>query len=340
MLRAPRRGFTLIELLVVIAIIAVLIALLLPAVQAAREAARRSQCINNLKQLGIAMHNYHDSRGAFPPGAMRNDTWSDWSAHTMILPYIEQPALFNAINFGPATGNAGAQPGVDANGNTTVQRAVINGFLCPSDRDKLTSVEGHVNYVGNAGSSAQSFTAVDSFNGIFGISNVHKIVGLRDVTDGTSNTAMMSEHVKGLGSGNSSTLDPTIPTSTVSSIPNTGTINTTPSGGYASCLAANPLGTGTPYNDGYSAGQAWHVGYASTTRYTHIMPPNMWSCDTGASGGGGTQGAFTASSRHSGGVNMLMCDASVRFVKGTVNTTTWWALGTASGNEVISADQF
>jgi prepilin-type N-terminal cleavage/methylation domain-containing protein len=134
--RSPR-GFTLIELLVVIAIIAVLIALLLPAVQAAREAARRAQCVNNLKQIGLGLHNYASAISSFPLGQSRgqfngtNDYngWSDWSCHAMMLPYIEQQALYNSINFFfVCDGGAYAK-----SANSTAYNTVVSGFLCPSD---------------------------------------------------------------------------------------------------------------------------------------------------------------------------------------------------------------
>ena len=124
-----RNGFTLIELLVVIAIIAVLIALLLPAVQAAREAARRSQCVNNLKQFGIAMHNYHDVFGALPFGHGPFG-WNDWNAPSLLLPYLEQTQIYNAINF--ANGISGAAPGNAQ--NNTIQQTQVNTLLCPSER--------------------------------------------------------------------------------------------------------------------------------------------------------------------------------------------------------------
>src|SRR4051794_27977274 len=148
----PRRhsGFTLIELLVVIAIIAVLIALLLPAVQAAREAARRAQCINNLKQIGLALHNYHQAIDSLPPGHFGTG-WNDWNSTTMLLPYMEQGALYNTINF--ANVGDAADPGYRP--NTTAFRTKINGLLCPSDPDRLTNVFGHSNYYGNCGNTPE-----------------------------------------------------------------------------------------------------------------------------------------------------------------------------------------
>ena len=144
-----RRGFTLIELLVVIAIIAVLIALLLPAVQSAREAARRAQCTNNLKQMGLALHNYVNTTDRFPWGAGPWG-WNDWSGHVMLLPYMEQQSMFNAINFvnGCADNRCGGM-------NTTAVYNKVQGFLCPSDLDRLSTPHGHNNYMGNAGSAPE-----------------------------------------------------------------------------------------------------------------------------------------------------------------------------------------
>ena len=152
--RSSRRGFTLIELLVVIAIIAVLIALLLPAVQAAREAARRAQCVNNLKQIGLALHNYHSSINALPwdhgPGG-----WNEWSGMTMLLPYMEQQPLYNTINFNYIIGNGAATATNGGFLNTTAIQTKLNGLVCPSDLDRLTNTDaGHNNYVMNAGSDA------------------------------------------------------------------------------------------------------------------------------------------------------------------------------------------
>ncbi len=224
--RSDRAGFTLIELLVVIAIIAVLIALLLPAVQAAREAARRAQCVNNLKQLGIALHNYHDVTGVLPWGAGPWG-WNDWSTHVMMLPYMEQTPLYNALNFtnGCADGNCG---GV----NTTGVYRQVATFLCPSDPDRLSTAQGHNNYMGNAGSAPNSFYGWNSqsngayggFAGVFcfvgvacdsppappcGGANGQQpfSIGFRDVTDGLSNTAAFSERIKGIAQGNTTIFD-------------------------------------------------------------------------------------------------------------------------------------
>jgi prepilin-type N-terminal cleavage/methylation domain-containing protein/prepilin-type processing-associated H-X9-DG protein len=346
--REHTRGFTLIELLVVIAIIAVLIALLLPAVQAAREAARRSQCINNLKQIGIALHNYHDQKGVLPWGGGPGIHWMDWSIHTMILPMMEQVALYNLINFGDIVGAGftpagfgGAEPGWIC--NTTVTYTKINAFLCPSDLDRLTNAEGHNNYAGSCGSSPDSVHTPGPMNGAFlgpSPSNAYvtQCKALRDITDGLSNTAFFSEKVKGIGTSNQ--LDPMKPTSTVYNVAQPSVTNT-PNPYYTSCKAINPQTGALITFQGFDGnGRYWHLDYTTYTRYTHVMTPNMWNCGFGNGGGEAMVGAITASSRHPGGVNVLMGDASVRFVKESVATNTWWGLGTAANGEVISADAY
>src|SRR4051794_33258810 len=151
-MRHAPRAFTLIELLVVIAIIAVLIALLLPAVQSAREAARRSQCVNNLKQFGLAIHNYESAAGGLPWGHGYFG-WDDWSAHALLLPSLEQTARYNAINF--ASRGGAATPGNAL--NLTVQKTTVTLFLCPSDIDRLTTAYGKTNYCANSGNNPNSF---------------------------------------------------------------------------------------------------------------------------------------------------------------------------------------
>ena len=207
-----RSGFTLIELLVVIAIIAVLIALLLPAVQAAREAARRAQCVNNLKQLGLAMHNYHAALNAFPMGqsiAWTNsygytyqEGWTDWSCHALLLGYIEQSPLFNAANFQQTCCFSG---GLADAMNSTVYLTRINGFLCPSDANAGTQ---NINsYYGSIGTTvAQGFHTV---SGIFTLEDPYynspcPPISVASVTDGTSNTIAWGEGLVSIsGRGNS-----------------------------------------------------------------------------------------------------------------------------------------
>jgi len=338
MRKAERRGFTLIELLVVIAIIAVLIALLLPAVQAAREAARRAQCTNNMKQLGIALHNYHDTTSSLPWGHGPFG-WNDWSAHVLMLPYLEQAPLFNAINFN-GTINA-ANPGTVQ--NTTAQRTQFAGFLCPSDTDRLTSAEGHLNYAGNSGNVPACFPInvggqVEP-NGMFGPIPDTKIIGFRDVIDGLSFTAAFSEKVKGIGNGsNQTTLDRTNPTASISDITGgTGAMSpmTLPNAAYSVCKGLDPRSPGVTLTGVMAMGRVWFSGHPSQGRYNHVMPPNTWSCATGGDNG---HGAYTASSRHSGTVNVLFGDGTVRGVKSSVSTTIWWAIGSRAGGETVSAD--
>ncbi len=185
-LRHHRRGFTLIELLVVIAIIAILISLLLPAVQQAREAARRSSCKNNLKQVGLALHNYHDTHRTFPPGWVRGaaDSSPGWGTFTFLLPHLDQANLYNTLNPGPA-----AMPSA-ANANT---QTVLSVYVCPSDTgpniNAALSSHGKSNYICVMGSNvAPSASAVGD-----GLFYRHSSVRIRDITDGTSNTFAIGE---------------------------------------------------------------------------------------------------------------------------------------------------
>jgi len=346
-----RSGFTLIELLVVIAIIAVLIALLLPAVQAAREAARRLQCLNNLKQIGLALHNYHDAVGCLPWGQGEGEKWQDWSAHSQLLPYLEQGALFNALNFSTLVVN-GCRPDGKCPENSTAKNSQINVFLCPSDLNRLTTPEGHNNYVACSGSGADTTAQRGPFMGPFlgpdpnNRANA-QVLSFRDITDGLSQSAAFSEKVKGIGSSN--VHDSVKPTSFVVQLDEPA--NPSEPDLYSQlCLAQDPA-TATPasgwgYTDGLGGGTggSWAIGYPVHTRYTHVMPPNTWSCDWG-NGSNGIQGtltggAHTASSHHPGVVNVLFCDGSIKAIKDSISLSVWWALGTIGKGEVVSADTY
>ncbi len=342
--RRSHRGFTLIELLVVIAIIAVLIALLLPAVQAAREAARRSQCVNNLKQFGIALHNYHDVQGSLPWGHQEDDQWCDWSAHVALLPFVEQGPLYNALNFAN-DGNAASPYGVR---NTTATYSKVTVFLCPSDTDRLSNLFGHNNYRCNLGSSPDSVNIVGAMNGPFIGADPNaklncRVFGFRDITDGLSNTAAFSERVMGLAK-NTQRLDALKPTSSafqVAAVPQMSL----PNPYWVACNSLNQLTAtlqgGQGYDsDVYGIGGTWYIGYPAHTGYNHVMAPNTWTCVSNGGGGSSDQGAHAASSRHPGIVNVLMADGSVKAVKSTIAANTWWALGTKAGSEVISADAY
>ncbi len=334
-----RRGFTLIELLVVIAIIGVLIALLLPAVQAAREAARRAQCINNLKQIGLGLHNYHDSTGSLPFGEM-NDGWGNHSSHVMLLPFVEQVPLYNSINFGSPGGYNCMNPGNPI--NTTAQRATLSYLQCPSDTDRLTNAEGHLSYRANGGSRP---ITVSFDNQVIPDGPFFQIlrnsdpgsVGLRDILDGTSQTAAYSEMVKGIGNGGTNIYDPLKPSSAFVQVGDPSTRNS-PLPYYTSCLASGGPVTGVALaqiSPSGSSGAYWMYGGSTSGAYNHVMPPNTWSCGWQREGG-----AFTASSRHPGNVNVLFCDGSTRSIKGSVRNQVWWALGTMAGNDVVSASDY
>ncbi len=331
-----RRGFTLIELLVVIAIIAVLIALLLPAVQAAREAARRLQCTNNMKQLGLAFQNYHDARGSFPTGY---NSYNVWGPLVMMLPYIEQSNLFNGLNFSlPYNANGAANRSVGGV-NTSITFATINAFLCPSDPDRLSSAESHLNYVCCMGSDVYGNNAQSQWNGVFVSPSAGRPSTLASLTDGTSNTIGASERVKGIGA-NSSTFDGLRPSSSFASNM-ASTVNASgvsPQAAYTACKNTRGPSSSAFASGGDPLGGYWTDAEPSQEMYNHVMTPNLWSCSTNTTNYNGV--ASSASSRHSGGVNATMMDGSVKFIKDSVNPTTWWALGTKGGSEVVDASSY
>ena len=339
--RAARRsrGFTLIELLVVIAIIAVLIALLLPAVQAAREAARRAQCSNNLKQMGIAVHNYHSACNSLPWGSFYAGGWSDVSPLVMLLPHMEQTQIYNAINFSLYFSSVGmANPGGAI--QTTAWRATIATFQCPSDTDRLTNAECHTNYMANTGSDASSINNLNALSGPFqpqvnrGTGQYNRPASFASITDGLSNTALFSEVVKGIGTSNNAQLDSLKPSGTASVMTGGG------SGGGSlndfNLCQAKPPTTLAAAAGGTPTGSWYFVAQPSMSLYCHVMPPNMWSCVYTAMRD--YDASVTASSRHPGVVNVLMGDGGVKVIKSSVARDVWWAVGTKSNGEVISSD--
>jgi prepilin-type N-terminal cleavage/methylation domain-containing protein/prepilin-type processing-associated H-X9-DG protein len=314
-----RSAFTLIELLVVIAIIAILIALLVPAVQKVREAAARIQCTNNLKQIGLALHNYHDTYKHFPPA---RDSF-DLSTHAYLLPFIEQTAAGRLINFNAAWDDAS---------NAAARAVFIPIFLCPSDPFSSNVPAGWAgtNYRANQGSGilwglpptnpADSNYGMPAPNGPFYLNSKSRFA---DISDGTSNTAAFSEHLIGdFNQGISTDLTDTY---------RPGTHPTTPDGAVSDCQTFN-------INDlskqGVSnVGAPWLQGYHSTTIYFHVGLPNTRSCMYP-----GGRIATTANSAHPSGVNVLLCDGSVRYTVNSVSLTTWRALGTRNGGEVLGND--
>jgi prepilin-type N-terminal cleavage/methylation domain-containing protein/prepilin-type processing-associated H-X9-DG protein len=303
-LREKNKGFTLIEMLVVIFVLACLTALLLPAVQSAREASRRAACSNNLRQLGLGLQAYHSAMDCFP-GASNGRR--GFSVHAMVLREIDQPSLFNSINFNLINTD-------DA--NLTACNMQVAAFLCPSDPVSNT-MAGWNNYACNAGYAYQIYR----WNGTF-VPPSMGMTSFASITDGAGTTAMMSEWIRG---------------SRLSGTPSLGTVYnvSTPLNSPAQFdqfvyYCANLIDA-MPAN--VALGLGWIEGAFGQTLYNHDLDPNSNTCMLQNLH---WSGAWTSGSRHPGGANTLFVDGHSSFIKSTVDLQTWRAVSTRSGGETIS----
>ncbi len=327
--RKHRAGFTLVELLVVIAVIGILVALLLPAVQAAREAARRTSCANNLKQLGLALHLHHDTMKYFP--SQRDDAFAPtvphfrsfyrWSPLALLTPYLEQSNIYNRIDlrqplyvFSP-----GPPPSVTAHPDLAEEVAIrVDVFHCPSDtNDRISAEWGATNYVACQGSGLNG----GNYRGADGLFYIDSRKRFRDIQDGTSHTAAFSESLLGHGG-------PSI---------TRGQANQGPQGALASVwnAAAPTIDDSWCLNDGspvlFQRGEKWADGSVNDTGYHHFRPPNSKINDCYSR----FAALKSARSHHPGGVMLLLADGSVRFVSENVQLITWRNVGAiADGNPV------
>jgi prepilin-type N-terminal cleavage/methylation domain-containing protein/prepilin-type processing-associated H-X9-DG protein len=322
-----RRGFTLIELLVVIAIIAILIGLLLPAVQKVRAAAARTSCSNNLKQIGLAMHNYEGARGTLPAAYLiqhwpgENGTVPAghfrWSALAQLTPYLEQTNVYNALDLTvPLFGGPQSNPPFSVfPQNREAVAAIVPTFLCPSDPGPRPVLPGRgpSNYNACTGSGIEP-DAVRS-DGVFFANSKVKIV---EITDGTSNTVAFSESLLGTGGPNPVGPNAGDVRTMYKSLPTGATLDA------ATCEASSEWRTNRQ--------STWADGAYPTGLYNHWLPPNSPSPDCLRHSNPAWK---AARSQHENGVNVLLTDGSVRLVPNTVNLSIWRAVGSRAGGEVV-----
>jgi prepilin-type N-terminal cleavage/methylation domain-containing protein/prepilin-type processing-associated H-X9-DG protein len=370
----PRRGrgFTLIELLVVIAIIAVLIALLLPAVQSAREAARRAQCTNNLKQVGLALHNYLSSFDGAPYSypsryidtLQLGSAWGSWSPQSMLLNYMEQGALYNSINF-MTVAEGGSGSGTEANWTATTSR--INAFLCPSSplpqgtqsKGPFTLVPGN-NYFASTGGQIQLYSRsgapdgspVGIFENVMAGQGGPGTTTIAQIQDGTSNTIAFGEWRTGDGDINKLSIQDVIRIGSGPPGVNVWWDSQTqmPAGATAfqqwitQCAGAARATLGTQDNKS-NMGDNWYDGEYGLGLGNTLLPPNSpypnCSSATWSPGSlGDAQGIYGMSSYHPGGANVAFCDGSVRFLKNSTGMQVMWQLGSKAGGEIVSSDSY
>ena len=321
-----RAGFTLIELLVVIAIIAILIGLLLPAVQKVREAAARMSCSNNLKQIGLALHNYEGVYQTFPTGYWRK-TWPvdptnpkghfRWSALAQLTLYLDQTNVHNALDLSyPLYGGGTLQPQtLPFPVNRPAVAAVVKSFLCPSDEFRVVKDgQGPCNYVASSGGNANgnALTGDGLFVGVDLDVAKNAGVTVTGVTDGLSNTVAFAETTLGAGG-----------TPPANSTDITRFYKQVTSLTQANCDASTALVT--------DRGALWADGAYNSTLFNTVRPPNSPLMDCVQHSNPAWK---AARSRHTGGVNVLLGDGGVRFVRNAVDPLTWQAAGSRAGGEV------